>query len=125
MSEARDAATYTRKLTDCASLDELRALVSDFADLAVDAVPIVTKMTADDFTEFRRGLRQERKGRFAGVPWMERFGAILLPMPMIRISELAERFGAPFHITARRLKELRPDLFEPLPPAPAGSGKDE
>lgn len=111
MTESKSDTAYARQLTDCSTLDELRALVTFYSDLSVDAVSVVAAMTADDFTEFRRGLRSERKGRFAGEPWMLRFGAVLMPMPMLRISQIADQFKAPFDVTWRRLRDVRPDLL--------------
>lgn len=110
MSEDADTA-YTRALTECSTLDDLRALMIRYAELAVDAARVVDSMTDEDMAEFRRGLRQERKGRFAGEPWAQRFAAVLMPLPMMRVSQLAREYHAPFDVALRRIKELRPDLL--------------
>lgn len=111
MGQSKGPEDYTQRLTECATLAELRDLMALYSDLAIDAGRVVAKMADEDFTEFRRGLKMERKGRFAGEPWCERFGAILMPLPMLRISEFAHRFHAPFEMTWQRLKDIRPDLL--------------
>jgi hypothetical protein len=110
MSEDADSA-YTRALTDCATLDDLRALMAQYSELAVDAAAVVATMTEADMAEFRRGLRQERKGRFAGEPWAKRFAAVLMPLPMMRVSEIKGRYHVPFAVALKRIKDLRPDLL--------------
>lgn len=104
-------ADYTHALTDVTTLEQLRALVTVYAELAVDAVPVVQRMTDDDFAEFRKGMLLERKKKFAGEAWAKKFGAVLMPMPMMQITQVADHFKAPFGVTWQRLKDLRPDLL--------------
>lgn len=99
-------ADYTKALTDADTLGTLQALVARYAELAADAVPIVEAMTAEDFAAFRKGLKIERRGKFAGDAWAVRFGAILMPMPMMRITMIADQFKCPFGVAYHRLKEL-------------------
>ncbi len=103
---------YAKALTTCESLADLRALVEAYRPLALDAAPIVEAMTDADFVEFRRGLKTERRGKFAGEKWATRFSAVLMPLPMLRITQLAQEFHAPFGVTWMRAKELRPDLLK-------------
>ena len=116
MSEDMDDASYTRHLTECATLDDLRALVTRYHTLAVDAVPIVATMTDAEFPEFRRGLKQERKGRFAGLAWAKAYGAVLMPMPMFQISRVAIEFHVPFSVAWRRIQDVRPDWLKEAKP---------
>lgn len=111
MSQSKSPEAYAQHLSDCQTLDELKEVMTLYADLAVDAGRVVASMTVADFSEFKRGLKQERKGRFAGEEWVQRFGAILIPLPMLRISEVAEQFKVPFFVALLRVKELRPDLL--------------
>ena|SRR5688572_2376388 len=111
MSEDADSA-YTRALTDCMTLDDLKALMARYADLAVDAASVVASMTDADMQEFRRGLKQERKGRFAGEPWARRFAAVLMPLPMMRVSQVASEYHVPFAVALQRIREVRPELLE-------------
>jgi hypothetical protein len=57
------------------------------------------------FLQWRAGLRLERKGKFAGEDFMERFGAILMPANLIRVGQVALQFHVPFGLAFCRLKE--------------------
>ncbi len=103
---------YANALGACNNLNDLRALVTAYEPLARDAKPVVDLMTEADFRAFRKGLLSERKGRFAGDEWAKRFGAVLMPLPMFRITQIAEQFKAPFGVAWQRCKDLRPDLLE-------------
>jgi hypothetical protein len=111
VSQRKSAEAYTQRLTDCATLDELRELMTLYSDLAIDGGRVVATMTEADFKDFRRGLKSERKGRFAGEAWAKRFAAVLLPLPMFRISQVAEQFQVPFFVAWQRLQDVRPDLL--------------
>jgi hypothetical protein len=111
MSQSKSAEAYTQQLTECGTLDELRGLMALYSDLAIDAGRIVAKMTDADFVEFRRGLKQERKGRFAGHEWAERFSAVMMPLPMLRVTIMADQFHVPFNVALMRIQELRPELL--------------
>lgn len=114
MSEDQDTA-YSRALENCTTLAELRDLVNQHAEMAVDAKAVVSAMTDADMVEFRRGLKSERKGRFAGERWARRFGAILMPMPMLRVSQIAGEYHVPFAVALKRIKDVRPDLLKVQP----------
>ncbi len=111
MSTSKDVQDYVRQLTDAETLSDLSNLMALYSDLAIDAGWAVAMMTEADFLEFRRGLKQERKGRFAGEQWARKYSAVLMPLPMLRIAEMAERYKVPFAVAWRRIKEVRPDLL--------------
>jgi hypothetical protein len=96
---------YANALTVAGSLESLRALVSRYKELAVDAEPLVMAMTPKQFSAFRRGLLIERRGKFAGERWAMQFGSILLPMPMMQITQVAWEFKCPFGVAYHRMKE--------------------
>lgn len=102
---------YAAGLTTCLTLADLRAHVGAFAKYAKDAGVVVEQMSEDDMREFRRGLKLERKGRFAGEEWAKKFAAVLMPEPMFTVAAIADRYKAPFMVTYRRLEEVRPDLL--------------
>jgi len=108
-SQDRD---YAKALTDCSTLAELRELVTAYAPLALDAQPVVAAMTDADFTKFLKGLKSERRGKFAGDAWAQKFGAVLMPWPMMRVTQIADQFKVPFGVAWFRCKELRPDLLK-------------
>lgn len=103
---------YAAFLTKCETLEQLRAHVLAYESLALDAARIVHEMTRKDFKEFRRGLKLERAGKFAGLEYSKRFAAILMPEPMFTIAIIADQYKVPFNIAHQRLKEHRPDLLE-------------
>lgn len=103
---------YAKALTECETLADLRALVDAYRPLVLDAVPVVDAMTEVDFIEWRKGLKLERRGKFAGDDFARKFGAVLMPLPMERITELAREYQAPFGVTWFRCLELRPDLLK-------------
>lgn len=105
------ATDYVNALTACQSMADVRALVEDYRELALDAADAVQTLTEKDWPEFSKGLRLERKGRFAGDAWAKRFAAILMPLPMMRISDIAHQYVVPFGVAWARCKQLRPDLL--------------
>jgi hypothetical protein len=117
MSQDKGQEAYARHLTDAETLEQLREVMTLYSDLAIDAGRVVATMTDADFREFRRGLKQERKGRFAGAAWAAKFNAVLMPLPMLRIAIVAEQYHAPFNVTWKRIKEIRPDLLVVEPPS--------
>lgn len=102
---------YSKGLGACETLEQLRNHVQAYADLAVDALPIVASMSSADFPEFIRGVRSERRGKFAGKEWAKRFIAVLMPEPMFTVARIATEYHAPFNVTLRRIKEVRPELL--------------
>ena len=104
---------YTAGLAECESVADLRALVDEFKPLALDAYEAVHRMTDADWPEWQRGLKSERRGKFAGEAWLKRFGAILLPMPMLNVAMIADQYKVPFGCAWMRCEELRPDLLKP------------
>ena len=102
---------YASDLSACKTLDELRACMGKYSYLATDAAPIVSAMTEADFQVFVRGLKYERRGKFAGEKWAKQFAAVLMPEPMFTVARLANEYKAPFDVTLRRIKEVRPDIL--------------
>lgn len=103
---------YAKALTDCDTVDDLKALVEAYAELAVDALPVVKRMTPDEFKEFRAGLNKERRGKFAGEAWATKYAAVVMPLPMMQITQIAAQYKAPFGVTWQRVRDLRPDLLQ-------------
>lgn len=103
---------YVNGLSACQSMADVRALVEEYKELALDAAVAVQKLSEKDWPAFKRGLKSERRGKYAGDAWARRFASILMPLPMMRISEIASQFQAPFGVAWARCKELRPDLLK-------------
>ena len=105
---------YARQLSECSDVLALRQLLAGYAELAKDAIPIAANMGDDEWPEFQRGLKSERRGKFAGEAWAEKYIAILMPEPMFTVAKVAEQYKVPFTIALRRIREVRPDLLELL-----------
>lgn len=96
---------YAEALDAADTLEKLRATTGNWIPLAEDAHKVVMGMNPADFSEWRTGLAQERKGRFAGEEWAMKFGAVMMPEKMLKVSMIAMQFGAPWGCTYLRLKE--------------------
>jgi len=96
---------YCKQLADQTTLDDLRAFTKFYEPIAADAYEIAATMTEDDFKAFRAGLKKERRGKFAGVPWMERFGAVLLPAVMFEVGVVMVNYHVPFGLAYIRMRE--------------------
>lgn len=112
MSDMEKPEAYAAFLTKCETLNQLHAHVCAYDPLTIDAVRIVEKMTDDEFTEFRRGLKLERAGTFAGVEWCKRFAAVLMPEPMFTVARIAHEYNVPFNVALIRIRDVRPELLD-------------
>lgn len=98
------AEDYQRALDAASDHEDLRSALEEWTWIASDAMD-AAPTDAQDFQEFKAGLAQERRGRFAGEAWAECFGAILMPELMLRVSEVADQFGVPWGCAFLRLRE--------------------
>ena len=83
------SADYAAGLRTCADLPSLRAFVRGWRELAPDAAEAVGAMTDDDWPSYQKGLKKESRGKYAGDAWAERYGAILMPALLLRVSMIA------------------------------------
>jgi hypothetical protein len=98
-----DAKGYVDDISSASDLKSLRDIIERWSNFAQDAWVIVRDMPEEDFEPFRKGLRAERRGKFAGEEWSDRFGSILLPEVMIKVSMVAEHFKVPWGLALHRL----------------------
>jgi hypothetical protein len=114
---------YAKQLSECADVLALRELLFSYAELAKDAIPIAAQMDDDEWPEFQRGLKLERRGKFAGEVWASKYLPILMPEPMLTVAGVADQYKVPFIVALRRIREIRPDLLElrPLGVSKAGA----
>lgn len=96
---------YCDGVRRCRTLKELKKFTQDWNYLCADAAEVAGLMTAKDWPEFKRGLKSESKGEFAGDEWVKRFGDILLPALVLQVGMIAEHFKAPFGCAFIRCKE--------------------
>lgn len=103
---------YSAMLPKCSTLEQLRAHVLAYEELALDAAEIVHAMTVADFKVWQAGLKKERRGVFAGEDFAKKYGAVLMPEPMFTVAMVAAEYKVPFVVALIRLKEVQPKLFD-------------
>lgn len=96
---------YGVAIDRAASIRDLREAVQKFRRFANDACKVVSKMDDEGWRAFKKGLRLERKGKFAGEDWAEKYGAVLMPEVMFRIGILAVKFHVPWGCAFLRAKQ--------------------
>jgi hypothetical protein len=95
---------YQRAVSAAKSPLELADAIEPYAEIAPDAVAAVR--TIERWSDFATGLARERKGHFAGEDWARRYGAILLPEFMFKVSIVAEQFKVPWGLAFGRLRDV-------------------
>lgn len=96
---------YAAGLKNAQTFDGLRDFVKRWRLLANDAYKSV--MSAKfDWDEFARGRKMENRDEYAGDDWAKKYGAILMPEILMRVTITAMEFGAPWGVTYIRLREF-------------------
>ncbi len=101
--QARD---YAQGLSGSRTLEQLREMVESYREIAQDAVNALPK-DIEEFLKFRSGLSKERKGKFSGLEFSNRFGSLIMPDIIVKVSMVAEKFKAPWGLCYLRMKEQR------------------
>lgn len=99
------ATEYAIGLRQCKDFARLREFALHWGGLCPDAFATVSKMHDADFDPFSKGLAKESRGIYAGDTWAERYGDILMPAMLLRVSMVAEQFGAPWGTAFIRLEQ--------------------
>lgn len=99
------AKEYVLGLRQCADLPRLREFSLHWGGLCPDAFESIRRMTDTDWPDFKAGLAKESRGKYAGDAWAERYGDILMPALLLRVSMIAEQFGAPWGTAFLRLEQ--------------------
>jgi len=58
-----------------------------------------------DFDDFQEGRKKENRNEYAGDGWAVKYGAILMPEILIRVTIVAHQYGAPWGCAYIRLRE--------------------
>jgi hypothetical protein len=95
---------YNMGVAAAADKEALIKAIEPFEVIAADALKSARAMT--DFGEFKRGLELERKGKFAGTEWAEKYADIVMPEVMFTVSLYAAKFMAPWSVTLKRLMDV-------------------
>lgn len=90
------SADYTKALSQVKTFDELFALTSDWYPFAWDAHDAVVSMGQAGFEQFMVGLKKERRGKFAGEEFAVKYGAIMMPETLFKVSIVAEQYYVPW-----------------------------
>lgn len=98
---------YAKALDKAKSRDELLQAVKLYGEVAIDAVEIVEKMDDGAFDDWQAALKKERRGTFMGEAAMERFGPLLMPETMFKVSMVADQFKVPWGLAYNRLVEVK------------------
>ena len=115
---------YSVALSRVRSLRGLKLLLTEWRWITGDAAKVAAAMTAQDFKDFLKALFKERRGEYCGDAATERFGEILVPVPMLQVTLVAAQFHAPWGTAYIRLREegyldesSGQAVYKPRPPA--------
>ena len=97
---------FTKELNEQATTKEalLGWLGANWAELCSDAITQAEAIV--DWRDFKKALYLERHGRFMGKERMERYGALLMPKTLFRLTVAALRLKVPSGAVYRRLVDL-------------------
>lgn len=87
---------YARLLALQDTRAKLRKFLQTYRRVADDAYQVSLGMSLGDFRQFRDGLAQERRGKFAGENFVKRYGPVLMPRVLFEVSMIATEFHAPW-----------------------------
>jgi len=90
---------------------QLREFTEFWMPYAADAYAIVwgssghKPMTPIQFVEFKKGLKIESTGKYAGDKWAESYSAIVMPEIIFYASMIAVQFNVPWGLAFIRLEQ--------------------
>ena len=94
------------RVANAKTLAELKKRLEAWKEIAWDAHDLVQSWRQDDWRAFKRARAIERTGQFAGEEAADRFGRVLLPEILIRVSLVAEQFLVPEGTAFKRLLDV-------------------
>lgn len=98
---------YVAALRAVTTLAELRALTAEYGELCEDAKAIADTMTEADFDEYMAGSKLERSGFFAGDEFAHKYGAIMMPLVMIKATLIADKHKCPWGLAYLSMKDAK------------------
>jgi len=96
---------YAKLIRQATTRAGLKLVTEKFRRIAADADAAVDSMHDNDFSEFRAGLARESRGNFAVEKFAKKWGAILMPEVMFRVSIVAEQYKVPWGCAFVRLRD--------------------
>ncbi len=61
-------------------------------------------MSDSDFEVWREGLAKERRGEYAGDDFSYKYGALMMPEVLFKVSVIADRFKVPWGAAYLRMR---------------------
>ena len=98
-------ADYNKMLDEADTLEKLVKGVTDFKLIANDALKKVSTMDQAAFEDFRGGLAMERKRKFAGEEWNDKYGEIIIPSVIMAVAVVAHQFMVPWGCAYIRMRD--------------------
>lgn len=105
------ASDYSGDLLKADTLEKLLKMLNDYRSIAADALDSAPKNN-EEFAEFRKGLAAERKGKFHGETFAEKYGAILMPEVIFRVGFISSLCCVPWGLAFIRAKECGRIIFD-------------
>ncbi|MGH7782247.1 MAG: hypothetical protein ACREO5_00155 [Candidatus Binatia bacterium] len=96
---------YSKAVDDAKTLPALIQTLAEWKRFAEDALAIAEKMTDADFVEFRMLLAKERRGKFAGEQFSEKYGAIVMPEKLLISSLVESQYKVPWGLAFLRCEQ--------------------
>jgi len=95
---------YSEDITKAQNKYALVEILETWEWVAHDA--LIEARSIIDWADFRKGLKAERKGDYAGDEWAQKYSAILIPEKMMLVSIKEVEFKVPWIVVYKRMLDL-------------------
>lgn len=96
---------WSNFLNQQTDLESFKENLEEWQGLVDDVENTIEKWTPQDFDDFKKSLKLERKGIFMGEKNALRFCVVMMPELMFKATVLAQQFVAPWGTAVIRLVE--------------------
>jgi len=90
------AMDYSTGLKTCKTLNQLKEFITIWKRYAFDTFEIVSEMSEESFSEFKKVQEKVSHDEFMGREAFRKYGAIMAPDILVRVSVLSYKFTAPW-----------------------------
>lgn len=97
---------YAKALNAAETLPALLSAITVYREVAADAYQQAADLDEAGFVAFRNALKKERRGVFSGGKAAKRFGSIMMPEVMMKVSIVAGQFQVPWGCAYIRLRQV-------------------
>lgn len=106
---------YTKALDACNNFDDVRTLLTVLPDdLTKAALKSLEGVSDEEWGEFLDGLKAQRRGEDTEEVWVEKWGEVLLPGPMLLISLYSLEFKTPWSVVYAQFKRVNPPKWKEI-----------